>query len=96
MIFEDRAPQRPSAEVVSFRDQLEEASANAHASRSGSAPAPRAAAAPAQPAPGPAPVYDDRDWRSQPLNVPSSQQGFQPVEPARGDDQDRVRTEPLP
>ena len=103
MIFEGRAPQRPSAEVVSFRDQLEEASASAHASRSGTAaPAPRTAAAPAQPASPATPAYAEPDWRNQPLNVPAAQdrasapapQGFQPVDPDQ--DQDRVRTEPLP
>lgn len=100
MILEGRAPQRPSAEVVAFRDQLEEASANAHASRAGSAPAPQPAAAPAAPAPDTATGYDDPDWRSQPLNVPAAQdrppapaqQGFQPVD----QDDDRIRSEPLP
>jgi lipid-binding SYLF domain-containing protein len=33
MIFESRMPQAPSADVVSFRDALEEASATAHARR---------------------------------------------------------------
>ena len=43
MIFESRAPQAPSADVVSFRDALEEASATARARRSdGDAPAPQA------------------------------------------------------
>ncbi|GAA5001635.1 lipid-binding SYLF domain-containing protein [Pseudoluteimonas lycopersici] len=43
MIFESRAPQAPSSDVVSFRDALEEASATARARRSdGDAPAPQA------------------------------------------------------
>jgi len=37
MIFEGRAPQAPSNAVVSFRDQLEEATAAARAARAGSA-----------------------------------------------------------
>jgi lipid-binding SYLF domain-containing protein len=41
MIFEGRAPQRPSDAVVNFRDRLEETSAAARAARSGS-PAPAA------------------------------------------------------
>src|SRR5690606_26447304 len=100
MIFEGRAPQRPSAEVVSFRDQLEEASAAAHASRAGSAPARRAATAPAAAPSAPAAPAAQQDWGSQPLNVPAeqerpsapAQQSFQPVDP----DEDRVRSEPLP
>lgn len=103
MIFENRVAQRPSEAVVTFRDQLEEASANAHASRGGSAPASQAASPAAAPAAAPAPG-DDHDWRSQPLNVPANQgqapapapapaqQGFQPVDP----DEQRVRSEPLP
>lgn len=66
MIFESRAPQAPSADVVSFRDALEEATATARARRSdGDAPAPQATttvgapvpvapAASAPPTPGPA------------------------------------------
>ena len=43
MIFESRAPQAPSADVVSFRDALEEATATARARRaSEDAPAPQA------------------------------------------------------
>jgi lipid-binding SYLF domain-containing protein len=44
MVFEGRAPQRPSDAVVAFRDRLEETSAAARAARGGS------------PAPSPAPV----------------------------------------
>jgi len=61
MIFEGRAPQRPSDAVVDFRDRLEEASAAARTARGTSAPpastaptatsvAPAAQAAPVQPA----------------------------------------------
>jgi hypothetical protein len=43
MIFESRAPQAPSADVVAFRDALEEATATARARRADEdAPAPRA------------------------------------------------------
>jgi lipid-binding SYLF domain-containing protein len=48
MIFEDRAGQRPSAAVVAFRDELEEATAAARAARrDDEAPPPPAAQAPA-------------------------------------------------
>ncbi len=48
MIFEDRAGQRPSAAVVAFRDELEEATAAARAARrDDDAPPPPAAQAPA-------------------------------------------------
>lgn len=53
MIFEGRAGQAPSNDVVAFRDQLEEATAAARAARgTGERPAPAAAmpAAPAEPA----------------------------------------------
>ncbi len=54
MIFESRAPQAPSPDVVSFRDALEEASATARARRADAdAPAARPAAAPMN-APAPA------------------------------------------
>ena len=54
MIFESRAPQAPSADVVSFRDALEEASATARARRADAdAPAATPAAAPMN-APAPA------------------------------------------
>ena len=54
MIFESRAPQAPSPDVVSFRDALEEASATARARRTESdAPAASPAAAPMN-APAPA------------------------------------------
>jgi lipid-binding SYLF domain-containing protein len=58
MIFESRAPQAPSAAVVSFRDALEEASATARARRADDdAPVARAAPAPMNaPATLPAPA----------------------------------------
>jgi len=52
MIFEGRAPQRPSDAVVDFRDRLEEASAAARAARGEGRAAP-VAATPATPAPPP-------------------------------------------
>ena len=62
MIFEDRFAQRPSDDVVAFRDSLEEATAAAHATRSDGTAAATAtpASAPAeagmpQPAPQPTP-----------------------------------------
>src|SRR5699024_9153604 len=110
MIFEARAPQRPSAAVVTFRDQLEEASARAHASRTEGEPATRAAAAPttapatapANPAapPAAAPARDGQDWRDQPLNVPATRDrspapAQQGFQPVEPEG-DRVRSEPLP
>ena len=52
MIFEGRAPQAPTADIVAFRDQLEEASAAARAHRGDrqAASAPRTVARPAAPA----------------------------------------------
>jgi lipid-binding SYLF domain-containing protein len=55
MIFENRFAQRPSNDVVGFRDALEEATAAAHAARS-DAPATSPAAAPAPAAGNPAPA----------------------------------------
>jgi len=58
MIFESRAPQAPSADVVSFRDALEEASATARARRADQdAPAAATVGAPVNaPVPAPAPA----------------------------------------
>ena len=55
MIFENRFAQRPSNDVVGFRDALEEATAAAHAARS-DAPATAPAAVPAPAAGNPAPA----------------------------------------
>ena len=49
MIFEDRFAQRPSDDVVAFRDSLEEATAAAHATRSDGTAAAAATAAVAVP-----------------------------------------------
>ena len=82
MIFEGRAPQRPSDAVVDFRDRLEEASAAARTPRGEGSPAPAAAAtAVARPAPPPAATV------AQPT----------PFEPVQGTTSDNpATTEPLP
>jgi lipid-binding SYLF domain-containing protein len=82
MIFEGRAPQRPSDAVVDFRDRLEEASAAARTARGEGSPAPTAAAtAVARPAPPPAATV------AQPT----------PFEPVQGTTSDNpATTEPLP
>jgi lipid-binding SYLF domain-containing protein len=82
MIFEGRAPQRPSDAVVDFRDRLEEASAAARTARGEGSPAPAAAAtAVARPAPPPAATV------AQPT----------PFEPVQGTTSDNpATTEPLP
>ena len=83
MIFEGRAPQRPSDAVVDFRDRLEEASAAARTARGEDRPAPVAAAASAtQPAAPPPPASV-----AQPT----------PFEPVQGTPSDNpATTEPLP
>jgi len=83
MIFEGRAPQRPSDAVVDFRDRLEEASAAARTARGEGQPAPVPAAttATAQPAP--------------PAATSSVQPTpFEPVQNAGSDNP--ATTEPLP
>jgi lipid-binding SYLF domain-containing protein len=82
MIFEGRAPQRPSDAVVDFRDRLEEASAAARTARGEGSPAPAAAATDvARPAPPPAATV------AQPT----------PFEPVQGTTSDNpATTEPLP
>ncbi|WP_024869668.1 lipid-binding SYLF domain-containing protein [Pseudoxanthomonas suwonensis] len=90
MVFEGRAQGAPSDAVVSFRDQLEEATHNARVARSGGSAAPASTpavqsaqpvdtaqtlpAVPAQPA----------------TSGPAPSQGFEPVEDSG------TRTEPLP
>ncbi len=82
MIFEDRYNQRPSGAVVSFRDELEEATAAARASR-GVAPTPASVSAtPARPLP-PAPVQA-------PQQAPAQPTPFEPV------DDNPATAEPLP
>ena len=89
MIFEGRAPQRPSDAVVAFRDQLEEASAAARLARGDSGtPRPVATAAPAIPATAPAATYPPATPQQQP-------QPFEPVDSPYST-QPPVRTEPLP
>jgi hypothetical protein len=73
MIFEDRAPQAPTAQVAAFRQRLIEASDRARAARRDE-PAPAAAVAPpadpatAQPVPQPQPFEPvDNPVRSEPL-----------------------------
>ncbi|CAG4967778.1 MAG: lipid-binding SYLF domain-containing protein [Lysobacter sp.] len=90
MIFEDRAPQRPSDPVVTFRDQLEEATAAARAARGTlPAPAPAATTAPSQAYPSAHP------YPAQPAPAPTTQPQPQPFEPVDSP-YDPVRTEPLP
>ena len=90
MIFEDRAPQRPSDPVVTFRDQLEEATAAARAARGTlPAPAPAATTAPSQAYPSAQP------YPAQPAPAPTTQPQPQPFEPVDSP-YDPVRTEPLP
>jgi lipid-binding SYLF domain-containing protein len=79
MIFEGRAPQRPSNAIVTFRDRLEETTAAAHAARVDAAappqpysapsapPAPAPAQAPPAPAPGTFEPVQDNPATVQPL-----------------------------
>lgn len=80
MIFEGRAPQRPSDAVVDFRDRLEEASAAARVAR-GDAPAPRPALAPSA---------SNAPARVTPTAVTPQPTPFQPVQ------DNPAITEPLP
>ena len=84
MIFESRAPQRPSDAVVAFRDRLEETSAAAHAARS-DAPATPLPAPVSAPAAAATPV-------AQP--VPLQPTPFEPVPSANPPTP--ATTEPLP
>ena len=85
MIFEGRAAQRPSNAVVSFRDQLEEASAAARLARNDGA------VAPARPAVTTAPAGTATP-QAQPIEPAPQPQPFEPVDSPY----DPVRTEPLP
>lgn len=92
MIFEGRAPQRPSNAVVAFRDQLEEASAAARLARGDNgAPQPAATAAPAVPVAAPAATYPP----ATPQPQAAQPQPFEPVDSPYST-QPAVRTEPLP
>ena len=87
MIFEGRAAQRPSNAVVSFRDQLEEASAAARLARNDGA------VAPARPAVTTAPAGTATP-QAQPIEPAPQPQPFEPVDsPYSGD---AIQTEPLP
>ncbi len=78
MIFENRFAQRPSGDVVSFRDALEEATAAAHAARSDGATAGSTPAA--VPAPAPAAAATPAAG-ADPAGATAPQPGtFQPVE----------------
>ena len=87
MIFEGRAAQRPSNAVVSFRDQLEEASAAARLARNDGA------VAPARPSVTTAPAATATP-QVQPIEPAPQPQPFEPVDsPYSGD---AIQTEPLP
>jgi lipid-binding SYLF domain-containing protein len=99
MIFEGRAGQRASDAVVSFRDQLEEATATARAARghSSSRPAAPQIAAPAAPAQYPQGQADTQPL-NQPLNAPVNAPANQPqpFETVDSPTVPEIRTEPLP
>jgi lipid-binding SYLF domain-containing protein len=84
MIFENRAPQRPSDAVVDFRDRLEEASAAARTARGDTRPAPAVAAAPAASPPAPA------------TSAPAAAAQPTPIEPVKDPSDNPATTEPLP
>jgi lipid-binding SYLF domain-containing protein len=84
MIFEGRAPQRPSDAVVDFRDRLEEASAAARTARGGTPP-------PAPPIANAAPAVQANPTVVEP--VPATTPQPTPFEPVQ--DQPAT-TEPLP
>ena len=89
MIFEGRAAQRPSNAVVSFRDQLEEASAAARLARNDGAVAPARPAVTTAPAATATPQAQAIEPAPQPQPQP-----FEPVDsPYSGD---AIQTEPLP
>ncbi|MCS3810281.1 YSC84-related protein [Xanthomonas sp. 4461] len=98
MIFEGRTNERPSTDVIAFRDRLEEVTYTARANRTsdgdsdetappGPARAPGAAPA-AQSAPPP-PANEASTVPMQPSTTPPPQQGFQPVSDGE------IRTESL-
>ncbi|MCD7098605.1 YSC84-related protein [Stenotrophomonas sp. MMGLT7] len=80
MIFEGRLNERPSSDVVAFRDRLEEATYSARQSRGTATPAPVQTAVAA---PAPAPAAPSGEASTAPLQPGSAQtqpqQGFQPV-----------------
>ncbi|HUH89423.1 MAG TPA: lipid-binding SYLF domain-containing protein [Lysobacter sp.] len=95
MIFEGRAGQRASDAVVSFRDQLEEATATARAARGHNTSRPAAPQAATQPA---AAQYPQGHTDTQPLNAPLDTPIHQPqpFETVDSPTVPEIRTEPLP
>ena len=99
MIFEGRTNERPSTDVIAFRDRLEEATYTARANRgtdgAGTAPPsptapPAQAQAPTQaPSSPPPPANEASTVPMQPAATPPPQQGFQPVSDGE------IRTESL-
>ncbi|MEO6031404.1 MAG: lipid-binding SYLF domain-containing protein [Burkholderiaceae bacterium] len=92
MVFEGRSQQRASDAVVSFRDQLEEATATARAARGNGPARPSSPRATTQPAV--APQYPQERAETQPLNAPGNQP--QPFETVDSPYIREVQTEPLP
>lgn len=95
MIFEGRTNERPSTDVIAFRDRLEEVTYTARTNRSSDGdtppPAPRPVSqSPAQaPATPPPPSNEASTMPIQPSATPPQQQGFQPVSDGE------IRTESL-
>ncbi|MFS8420958.1 hypothetical protein D0A35_14690 [Xanthomonas campestris] len=95
MIFEGRTNERPSTDVIAFRDRLEEVTYTARTNRSSDGdtppPAPRPVSqSPAQaPATPPPPGNEASTMPIQPSATPPQQQGFQPVSDGE------IRTESL-
>ena len=89
MVLENRAPAEPGSAIVTFRDQLEEATHAARVARGGSAPAPAASAVPAPPA-AQAHTRGLQPLPAPPPAGPAPTQGFEPVDQGGG-----IRTEPL-
>ncbi len=96
MVFEGRSQQRASDAVVSFRDQLEEATATARAARGSTASRTSAPHNATQPAV--APQYPqgrpETQPLNQPLNAPANQP--QPFETVDSPYSGEVQSEPLP
>ncbi len=98
MIFEGRTNERPSTDVIAFRDRLEEVTYTARANRSSdgdsdeTAPPPPARApsvAPAAQSAPPPPANEASTVPMQPSTTPPPQQGFQSVSDGE------IRTESL-
>ncbi|PPU57001.1 hypothetical protein XdyCFBP7245_08115 [Xanthomonas dyei] len=98
MIFEGRTNERPSTDVIAFRDRLEEVTYTARANRSSdgdsddTAPSPPArapSAAPAAQSAPPPPANEASTVPMQPSTTPPPQQGFQSVSDGE------IRTESL-